>query len=206
MNLPSHSPAHRRQGGFGLLEIIIAAAIVAVLSVAIFARAKTAKNASAITQTMDDLAHIGSKVSARFQATTAGNYTELGTTLSALTGMGLARPLPDDMPVNRNPTTNAITNYGNRFGGALSLRARSIDGGTNNAMGFFLTQVPKDACDDLLNSASTSFGIIDVYADATSGTPTVLRSGYGAAPPTKTAIAGFCDALAANFSVEFVVR
>jgi prepilin-type N-terminal cleavage/methylation domain-containing protein len=203
-------PRGHRQRGFGLLEIIIGAAIIAVLSIAVFARANSAKTASAISQTVDDLSFIGAKVGARFQASSPGNYSELGTTLGETTGMNLARPLPDDMPVTTTPGQGggaATTRYGNRFGGNISLRARGIDGGNNNGLGFFLTQIPKAACEDFLNTVATSFGIVDVYADATSGSPTAtLRASYAATPPTKTQIRTACDGVGQFLSAELVMR
>lgn len=208
-SLPSHSPrfSRRQQAGFGLLEIIIAAAIVAVLSVAVFARANKANYASNVSQTMDDIALIGSQVKARFQATTPGRYTELGTAMTGGTsltqGMRLASPLPENMPVLR-AANNAITGYGNRFGGTFSIYARSVDGGTDNAIGFYLTQIPKDVCPDLFNAVSTTFNSIDGYANGGT-TATALRANNGV-PPNKSTIQNFCDTVTTNFAVSVAMR
>jgi prepilin-type N-terminal cleavage/methylation domain-containing protein len=202
---PTQCPVTRRQRGFGLLEIIIGVAIVAVLSVAIFGRANKAQYAANVSQTLDDLALISTQLKAGFQAISPGNYAALGNQTGQPTGITSAfrsNALPDDLSLTQdNNAPPNVTAVANRFGGTLDILAGSVSGGNNNAIRFRLTGVPAQVCGQLLQNAASAFNTIQLTGDAAGAAAVNIRTNGGPVPG-KPAIDTACAAVTTAFTID----
>ena len=157
---------NRRQGGYTLVELAIAVAILAVLIVAGLTGVQSILTSGKVNEQIKTVAKLGSKVSANYSSLSTS-----GVTLATVANLG-------GWDTSKVSTSGEVTSVRSAFnsGEFITTNAAAVSGMAANA-GFLYTigGVPREACPDLANGIGALAYGIAVQAAAT---PTVAVQTY----------------------------
>ena len=175
------SPQTKRQGGYTLVELAIAIAILAVLIVAGLSGVQGILTSSKVNDQIKTVAKLSSKVS--------GNFMNGGT--SGMTTTGLAGLSAwDSGRVKVSSGTASVTSSFGTSEFAKSNKSSISDLPANSGFIYVISKVPADACSDLVTGISNIvYGIriqkaaitaeIEEYPAAVAGTVVEVKSAGG---------------------------
>ena len=148
-----------KQGGYTLVELAIAVAILAVLIVAGLTGVQSILTSGKVNEQIKTVAKLGSKVSANYSSLSTS-----GVTLATVANLG-------GWDTSKVSTSNGVTSVRSAFnsGEFIITNAAAVSGMAANA-GFLYTisGVPREACPDLANGiGSLVYGIAVQAAAAT---------------------------------------
>ena len=161
-----------KQGGYTLVELAIAVAILAVLIVAGLTGVQSILTSGKVNDQIKTVAKLGAKVSANYSSLTTS-----GVTLATVANLGAW----DTSKVSGSGTTTAVRSAFNS-GEFITFNANAISGlSANSGFIYTIAGVPREACPDLANGiGSLVYGIAVQAAAATPVGVSTYPSGTGA--------------------------
>ena len=155
-----------KQGGYTLVELAIAVAILAVLIVAGLTGVQSILTSGKVNDQIKTVAKLGAKVSANF-----GSLSTSGASLATVANLGAW----DTSKVSGSGTTTAVRSAFNS-GEFITFNATAISGlSANSGFIYTIAGVPREACPDLANGiGSLVYGI----AVQTAAAPPAVVSTY----------------------------
>ena len=154
-----------KQGGYTLVELAIAVAILAVLIVAGLTGVQSILTSGKVNDQIKTVAKLGAKVSANYSSLTTS-----GVTLATVANLGAW----DTSKVSGSGTTTAVRSAFNS-GEFITFNATAISGlSANSGFIYTIAGVPREACPDLANGiGSLVYGIaVQTAAAAPAGVST----------------------------------
>lgn len=184
MNRTIRSP--RNQQGLTLIELLLVLVVVlaiAVVGFVTFGQTSANQRAQAGQQAL-------LSVSSGVRALSNGpNYT--GITEAVLVTAGKAPS---------NLVNAAGTGINNPWGGAITVLAKNVNGGSSNGFMVCMTAVPRDECNSVIASTASGYPMISAGTTACPATTTlptagVVKNQYAATPivPTAASISTACN-------------
>ena len=166
------SPQTKRQGGYTLVELAIAVAILAVLIVAGLTGVQSILTSGKVNDQIKTVAKLGAKVSANYSSLTTS-----GVTLATVANLGAW----DTSKVSGSGTTTAVRSAFNS-GEFITFNATAISGlSANSGFIYTIAGVPREACPDLANGiGSLVYGIAVQTAAATPAVVSTYPGGSAA--------------------------
>ena len=161
-----------KQGGYTLVELAIAVAILAVLIVAGLTGVQSILTSGKVNDQIKTVAKLGAKVSANYSSLTTS-----GVTLATVANLGAW----DTSKVSGSGTTTAVRSAFNS-GEFITFNAAAISGlSANSGFIYTIAGVPREACPDLANGiGSLVYGIAVQTAAATPAVVSTYPGGSAA--------------------------
>ena len=168
----------KAQGGFTLIEFMIAAALIIAASVVVFNMSQASKVASQVHAESQALSSAAARIKSAFNS--RPSYAGLNDAFAIA-----AKAFPEGMITGTTLT--------NTWGGGVTLGTVTVNGVNDKGFTVTYASVPKAQCVDLASAMDGGFGKIEVTVGAT---PAVVKNtlpGVTAVPFDATALAGACD-------------
>ena len=161
-----------KQGGYTLVELAIAVAILAVLIVAGLTGVQSILTSGKVNDQIKTVAKLGAKVSANYSSLTTS-----GVTLATVANLGAW----ETSKVSGSGTTTAVRSAFNS-GEFITFNATAISGlSANSGFIYTIAGVPREACPDLANGiGSLVYGIAVQTAAATPAVVSTYPGGSAA--------------------------
>lgn len=136
-----------KQKGLTLIELLIALVIGAAILFGVFYVAQVVSKKNKVSEAVQSMNTITADVSGLYQS--VGNY-------AGISGVALINngKIPASMVSG--------TTIQNQFGGTIVPTSISFNGGTNNAVNYAYSNVPKDSCSNLVQALAGTFDRITV--------------------------------------------